>query len=460
MRLSLAQALKTDGSHFSRVFLRLPSHISSQFCWTNISHPQSRKFLSSDIRKSEIKSLVHASVYTSPTRLDAIMSHTPTIVKIPGGSVEGEPVHVEDLQSQLKDIPRETRYLRIEEDAPSADDWVLLSSHFTSVENLELESGYDEDLSDQIPLHWPLQRLELRSATAEVITTPFIQEGRVPHLSLLLTCGLRFEGPTNDELRRQHDEDIKRGDKKADYITVAEGTPEERKVQVTSLPTLVCDWMTEHTCVCDAQERLKYKLSSTPINMKTLEIFENDAMDAFSRMALALPHVVSNLQALRIRSTSGLDFHYLTEEAFRYILPTLENLKTFNFTVGEVFDDPTYLPTFYKFFPSNLTDLYIRGPTSLCQSKQWPEWLKAFESEDFLPKLRKLAFVLDLHYEDGPASSGRRNSIEPTIGALEQARKECQRLCNIAKRRGIDIVDIPVEHVNAGNLFKPVDPRW
>ena len=388
------------------------------------------------------------------------MSHSPTIVKIPWGGVEGEPIHIEDLQSQLQNIPRDTCYLRIDEDAPSADDWALLGSHFTSVENLELESGFNEDLRDQIPLHWPLQRLELRSAGAEAITTPFIQEGRVPHLSLLLTCGLRFEGPTSDELRRRNAEAIKRGDKKEEFFTVGEGTPEERKIQVTFLPTLVCDWMNEHLCAPGSKKDPESDPPSSPINMKTLEIFENDAMDAFSRMALALPHIVSNLQTLRIRSTSGLDFHFLTEEAFRYILPTLENLKTFNLTVGEVFDDPTYLPTLYKFLPPNLTTLYIRGPTSLCRSEQWSDWLKSFESERFLPNLQRMAFVLDLHYGDGLASTGRRKSIEPPNEALEQARKACRRLCDIAQKRGIDIVDLPAEHVNAGDLFKPVDPRW
>ncbi|KAJ5118240.1 hypothetical protein N7448_009955 [Penicillium atrosanguineum] len=388
------------------------------------------------------------------------MSNSPTIVKIPWDGVEGEPIHIEDLQSQLQNIPRDTRYLRIDEDAPSADDWALLGSHFTGVENLELESGFNEDLRDQIPLHWPLQRLELRSAIAEVITTPFIREGRVPHLSLLLTCGLRFEGPTSDELQMQHEEAVKRGDNEEEFFTVGEGTPEERKIQVTFLPTLVCDWMNDHFCGADSKKDRENKPSSCLINMETLEIFENDAMDAFSRMAMALPHIVSNLRTLRIRSTSGLDFHYLTEEAFRYTLPTLENLETFNFTVGEVFDDPTYLPTLHKFLPPNLTTLYIRGPTSLCQSEQWSDWLKSFESDTFLPKLQKMAFILDLHYGDVLASSSRRKNIVPPSDALEQAREACRHLCDIAQKRGISIVDMPVEHINAGDLFMPVDPRW
>lgn len=388
------------------------------------------------------------------------MPDSPAIVRIPWAGVEGHPNDTPDVQTQLQGLPRDTPYLRIDDDAPSGDEWDLLGSHFIAVENLELESGFNEHLNDNIPLHWPLQRLQLSSAVSEVIQTPFILEGRVSHLSLLLTCGLRFVGPTSDELQKQHREDIKRGDKEAEYIKVYEGTPEERKVEIHYLPTLVADYMNEHYCDPDAKNDSKNGPPTGPTNMETLEVFENDAIDTFCRMTLALPHIVSTLQTLRIRSTSGLDFQYLTEEHFRDLLPTLDNLKIFNLTVGEVFEDPSYLPTFYKVLPPNLSTLYFRGPTSLCRSEHWADWLRVFESETFLPHLRQLAFVLDLHYKAKSSESWGNKAEKAPDEVLRQAREACDHLCDIARKRGINIVDMPAEHESQSSLFEPVDSRW
>jgi len=454
MRLPLGRALKSPRSLFSRVSLPFSRAAVSRF--------QPNKPLDSQIALAEIKSSTHASVYTSTDRRDPIiMPHSPAVVRIPWAGVEGETTDIDDVQTQLQNIPKDTRYLRIDETAPSNDHWALLGAHFTAIENLELESGFEELLNDRnIPLHWPLQRLELRSATSELAQSPFIRQGRVPHLSLLLTCGLRFVGPTSDELQRLHKEDIERGDKKAEYIKVYEGTPEEREIEIIYLPDLVVHYMNKHYCGPDAKEDPENEPPVGPINMKTLEIFENDAIDTFSRMTQALPHIVSNLQTLRISSTSGLDFQYLPEEPFRYILPTMDNLEVFNLTVGEIFQDPSYLPTFYKALPPNLTTLYFRGPTSLCRSEHWPDWLKSFESETFLPKLKQLAFVLDLHYEAKPNKWGRRKTTTPPVEVLRQAREACDRLYSIARKRGINIVNMPVDHDSMSHLFEPVDARW
>lgn len=389
------------------------------------------------------------------------MPDPPAIVKIQGPGDGSDRNRLGDLQAQLQSIPRDTRYLRIDDDTPSDAEWALLGTHFTAVENLELDSGFEEMLNDrEIPSHWPLQRLELRSATSELVQTPFVRQGRLSHLSLLLTCGLRFMGPTSEELERLHKEDIERGDKKAEYVKFHEGTPEEREVEITFLPSLVADHMDKYYCGPDAKKDPENEPPAGPINLKTLEIYENDAIDTFCRMTMALPHIVSNLDTLRIRSTSGLDFQYLTEEPFRDILPTLDTLKTLNLSVGEVFQDPSYLPTIHKVLPPNLTTLYFRGPTSLCQSGNWSDWLKSFDSEDFLPQLQKMAFVLDLHYEAQPAESWGRRPKRPSDEVLLQAREACDRLCEIARKRGISIVDLPVEHDNMSHLFEPVDARW
>ncbi|PIG90335.1 hypothetical protein AARAC_008001 [Aspergillus arachidicola] len=165
------------------------------------------------------------------------------VVKIEGAREDSEN-HGEDLISQLKSIPSDITALRIEEDAPSDKEWAILGSHFTDIQSLELESGFNEDLNDkELPLHWPLKRCQLSSACGEVTLTPHIRQGRVSHLILLLTSGIRFEGPTSSELSKAHSQAIARGEEKADYITVKEGTPEERQNQITSIPELASKWM-------------------------------------------------------------------------------------------------------------------------------------------------------------------------------------------------------------------------
>jgi hypothetical protein len=56
---------------------------------------------------------------------------------------------------------------------------------------------------------------------------------------MYLTHGLRFEGPTSKELVRMNEEAIAHGEKEQQFFTVEEGTPEERKTNVVSIPELV-----------------------------------------------------------------------------------------------------------------------------------------------------------------------------------------------------------------------------
>lgn len=189
------------------------------------------------------------------------------------------------------------------------------------------------------------------------------------------------------------------------------------------------------------------------INLHTLEIFENDAIDTFCRMTMALPHLVENLRTLHISSTRGLDYHYFSEEP----LPRLENLQTLDLSLGEVFQDPAYFSTLPKILPPNLTTLYFRGPASMSQSEHWSEWLDAFVSSDFLPKLQSLAFVLDLH--NGEANKcGERPARKVPDELLRQAREECERLWGVARLRGIHIVDSDPESFSG--FASPVNDRW
>lgn len=383
------------------------------------------------------------------------MTHTaPAVVKVGGPNNQTDPEHETHLKDQLPSVPQDAKYLRVVGDTPSDAEWKILGSHFSSVEFLQLRAGFNEDLNDKgIPPHWPLQKLEISDSVTEVFQSPFVREGRVAHLSLFFTCGLQFEGSTSCELMLENKQAIERGEIEGNFFKVDEGTPSERKVEVTYMPHLFSEHMNK--IYADPERDMK-ESPSGPFNLRTFEIWENDAIDTFNRMAMSLPHLLDNLRTLRIRSTSGLDFHYTHEHLFREILPKLNNLQTLILSVGEIFQDPAYLATLYKVFPPNLTELYFRGPSTLCESTEWQNWVLAFESKDFLPNLQKLALVLDLDYEE--SESGGKNERPAPAALLYRARLACQPIYNAARRRGISVVEMPAEPDFA--LLRPVDERW
>ncbi|KAJ6153576.1 hypothetical protein N7470_006535 [Penicillium chermesinum] len=328
-------------------------------------------------------------------RPGSVKTHrSPFVVKVAGPHSEQDPDHEKNLQKQLENVPCDAKCLYVDENTPSDLEWAVLGAHFQSVEDLQLESGFDENLNDKnIPLHWPLKRLEFSSACAELVQSPFIRHGLVPHLRLYLTCGLRFDGPTSMELRAKHREAIEKGEKERQFLSP------ESKIEFTFLPDLVAEDMQQRYGNPDRKLDPENELPSQSINMHTLEIIENDAMETFCRMALGIPRVLENLHTLLIHSTRGLDFPCLGEEMFLEALPQLDNLKTLDFSIGDVFFNPSSLPSLYKNLPPNLESLTFRGPASLTMSDQWADWVGAFGSRDFLPSLKDLVFVLDLHSE-------------------------------------------------------------
>ena len=398
---------------------------------------------------------LRAPAHRSTSNCPSTMTHTaPVVVKVEGPNNQSDPDHETRLEDQLPSVPQNAKYLRVEGDTPSDAEWKILGSHFSSVEFLQLWAGFNEDLNDKgVPLHWPLQKLEISDSVTEVLQSPFVREGRVPHLSLFFTCGLQFEGLTSHELLLENKQAIERGEIEGNFFTFDEGTPNERKVEVTYMPQLFSNHMNK--IYSDLGKDLE-ESPSGPFNLRTLEIWENDAIDTFNQMAMSLPHLVENLRTLRIRSTSGQDFHYTDEHLFREILPRLTGLQTLVLSVGEVFQDPVYLSTIYKIFPPNLTELYFRGPSTLCESTEWQNWVQAFESKDFLSNLQKLALVLDLHYQESE-SSGKNEGPAPAA-ALYRARIACQPIYDAARRRGISVVELPAEPGFA--LLRPVDERW
>ncbi|KAL5333730.1 hypothetical protein BJX70DRAFT_47659 [Aspergillus crustosus] len=360
-------------------------------------------------------------------------------VQGPHVASEDAPDHRDSLLSQLKDIPKDITTLTLAEDPPSNSEWDILSSHFTSVRDLTMDSGWNEDLNDRkMPLHWPLERLTLSSPCGEVIESPHILQGRVRHLVLYLTSGLRFEGPTSPELTKTYQQAIERCAAEKQYLG-------ESKIQLINTPELAVAWMKEkYTAVGEQEASASLEPDNRPVEgqesrMRTLEIIENDALDTFQRMSLALPHVIQNLTSLTLHSTNIVpDFNTLDEGLFLTLLPSLTNLTTLTLSIGESFHQPSSLPALFTRLPQSLTTLHFRGPISLIQSPRWEEWIAAFKSETYLPNLQHLAFVLDLHYTQENENGLKRPKPAPEKD-LCQARAACERVHEAARNRGISI---------------------
>ncbi|KAL3472457.1 hypothetical protein BJX99DRAFT_235392 [Aspergillus californicus] len=389
-----------------------------------------------------------------PTR--GIQTQAPFTVEVQGPHADKEDAldHRESLLSQLKNIPKETSILTIEEDTPSNSEWDILGNHFTSVRDLTVKTGFNEELNDKtMPLHWPLDSLRITDACGEVIKSPHILQGKLQHLTLFFTCGLRFEGPTSAELSRAHHEAVDRGDAEVESIG-------DSKIKVVYLPDLAQKWVMakyDYDKGVPQPEPENRPVEGQEIRLKTVEIIYNDALDTFQRMCMGIPHVADQLTSLTLYSVSN-DFSFIEEECFGQLLRALANLQTLNLTVGEVFEEEASLPGLYTSFPPNLTTLNFRGPISLCQSERWEEWITAFGSKDFLPKLENLAFVLDLHHEY--SEYGQKNLVDAPEEDLQRARGACNRLYEAARGRGISIQPLHDKYAGEHVCLRPVDHRW
>ncbi|KAL4796687.1 hypothetical protein BDV19DRAFT_387878 [Aspergillus venezuelensis] len=81
--------------------------------------------------------------------------------------------HRETLLAQLRDIPKDASNLSITEDTPSDTEWNILSAHFIAVRELEMSTGFNEELNDsKMPIHWPIEKMELADACGEVTKSP------------------------------------------------------------------------------------------------------------------------------------------------------------------------------------------------------------------------------------------------------------------------------------------------
>lgn len=393
-------------------------------------------------------------------------------VEVQGPHVEEQCQADKALLSQLLQIPKNIQNLKIEEDTPSDSEWSILGNHFSNIQDLEMDSGFNEDWNDEkLPIHWPIQRLLVASAGAEVVRSRFITEGKVKHLTLLLTNGLRFVGPSSKELVQLHRQAIERGEKEAQFLTVHKGTSEERKIELTVIPEIVAEWMNNYyghlKSVDEGAKSRREKIPDSDkieqnllpkdvsTNLEKLEILENDAIDTFDRMAIALPHVVFAISTLNLRSTHGNDFAYTHEDMFPQFLPQLQTLRTLVLSVGNDFERASFVPELYLILPPNLSVLRFRGPVSLVRSEQWRNWIQSFASSDYLPNLKTLSFVLDLNYE-----GDNKRPVDAPDEALREARSACEELYTVVRRRGVSIEPFYDKWSDRYQILKRVDERW
>ncbi|KAL2827372.1 hypothetical protein BDW59DRAFT_56992 [Aspergillus cavernicola] len=210
----------------------------------------------------------------------------------------------------------------------------------------------------------------------------------------------------------------------------------DTKIQLINITELAHNWTSKkYTSGNSTPEAENLPVGGEEIRLQTLDIIENDALNTFQRMTLALPHIVKNITTLTLRSTSYPDFSWLGEGLFGEILPQLTNLETLNISIGEVFREETSLADLYTWLPANLTTPHFRGPISLCRSERWEERVTAFGSAEFLPNLQRLAFVLDLHYEK--TTPDRKKLEDAPEELLQLARGACVNgLYSAARHRG------------------------
>ncbi|OJD37906.1 uncharacterized protein BKCO1_5000111 [Diplodia corticola] len=305
------------------------------------------------------------------------------------------------LEPQLEHAPQDAENLHLDEEIPTNDAWVSLSKHFTSVKDLHMDSGWNEELNDRdIPLHWPLEKLTISSACGEVCRSPWIVQGKVPHLVLDYTAGLRFEGPTTAELTAANNDAIKKREKDESPHKVGD-------IQITFVPDLVAEWMRKKYADDDGDNNkgeneptTEAPPPPTPSNLRTLEIIYNDARDTLYRYVLAHPTLIDPVQTLSLIAKSKHDLSIGDERILEDLLPQLTHLTALVLVLGDHYRDREQLPAFFKHFPPNVETLRFQSSVSLAREEVVVErWVDAFGDPEFLPRLKRLSFVLDL--EDG-----------------------------------------------------------
>ncbi len=366
------------------------------------------------------------------------------------------------LQDVLAQVDSKAEILHLVGAVPSNDQWEDLGRHFTNLRFLNIGTGWNEDWNDgKFPLNWPLELLLISDSGGERVTTPAIMEGRITHLILFYACEMRFDGPVTKELMKDAEQlHFIPHKRKAPDSEAETPKPEGEKptgVQVFSVPHEFHRWVYDNyagqNIVLSTDDK-----SDPPSAMKSLQILGNDALQMFTFMALAKFRLVGSLESLALDSQGKTDLLHLPPGLFLAVLPGLLGLEHFKLTLGShvyaaLLDAAEGQPFLHAALPANIETLHFRGPVSMVPHLD--EFAAAFGSDDFLPRLRLISFVLD---------QSDRSSISPTEPSLEQLRAAhvaCKKVWDAAAERGIGVEEFREPWVEEhSGLFKAVDNRW
>ncbi len=143
---------------------------------------------------------------------------------------------------------------------------------------------------------------------------------------------------------------------------------------------------------------------------------------------------------------------------FLAVLPGLLGLEHFKLTLGShvyaaLLDAAEGQPFLHAAIPANIETLHFRGPVSM--AAHLDDFAAAFGSDDFLPRLGRISFVLD---QPDRASN---SPTEPSLEQLRAAHVTCKKVWDAADERGIVVEEFlePWVEEHSG-LFKAVDNRW
>jgi hypothetical protein len=344
----------------------------------------------------------------------------------------------DDLPSIMATIDSTTEILHITGDVPSNDQWEALGKHFDNVRFLKVAAGWDESwIDDKFPLNWPLELLVVADACGERITTPAIMQGRIKHLVLLLTAGLRFDGPVTKDLMKD-----------------AEQHPQANGIKVQSVPAEWDKWFHRMGGISLSPQ---VPQGSPPSAMKHLSIIGNDALEVLAGIGMAKFYLLASLDSLTLYSASENDMLHLPANSCLAVLPRLTNLTTLKLTLGSPMyaclvgegGNQHFLPTF---FPPNIQTLHFRGPVSMVP--RLDQFAAAFAYERFLPQLKRISLVLDLQDESSESPS-------PSPEVLTAAHAACRKVLDAAAKRGVVVDEFRDPWAEAHpRLFWQVDDRW
>ncbi|KAL2193091.1 hypothetical protein P885DRAFT_72433 [Corynascus similis CBS 632.67] len=397
---------------------------------------------------------------------------------------EGDENVLPNLGAVLAKIDRETEILHIKGDVPTNDQWEVLGQHFTGVRFLFVATGWDENwIDEKFPLNWPLELLMIADAISERISTPVILEGRVKHLVLYFTHGLRFEGPSFEELMKNA--------KPVDFLPADEGEIESNQnhdgITIFSFPHEWAKWFqaTYANKTVQFSPNLPPPENHTPpIHLRTLSVLGNDALQQLTYLAMAHFPLLAAVESLTVCSATGNDLDVVPGSLVLEYLPLLPRLRNLTVTFGAATYDELLKATTRNGKPSShlraaipqgVEILRLRGPASVAAGGGLDEFAAALKAEEkndggsrgkreedgskkerklFLPRLKHLALLMDLPDSDEPDDKA-------PLAQLHAAHAACQRVLDAATSRGVAIERFEEPWVeDSAILFRPVDERW